>query len=110
MSSCSAPAKRRFVAPHDVACSTLIAAITTGYDATAAAVAAHSGSSRSIRAGGRRFGSGPDRPGPALHAAMLASEASSRSPGRQKMRSEEHTPELQSLIPNTYVVFCFEKK
>src|SRR3546814_17364895 len=81
MSSCSALAKRRFVAPHDVACSTLIAAITTGYDATAAAVAAHSGSSRSLRAGGGRFGSGPDRPGTALHGAMLAREPSARSLG-----------------------------
>src|SRR3546814_8322790 len=25
-------------------------------------------------------------------------------------RSEEHTPELQSLMPNSYAVFCLKKK
>src|SRR3546814_5645464 len=27
-----------------------------------------------------------------------------------RARSEEHTTELQSLLPNSYAVFCFKKK
>src|SRR3546814_2052722 len=34
----------------------------------------------------------------------------SRRPGRVKMRSEEHTSELQSLMRISYAVFCFKKK
>src|SRR3546814_6814178 len=31
-------------------------------------------------------------------------------PGRRFMRSEEHTSELQSLMRNSYAVFCLKKK
>src|SRR3546814_9503977 len=31
-------------------------------------------------------------------------------PGTSKDRSEEHTSELQSLLRNTYAVFCLKKK
>src|SRR3546814_4563032 len=31
-------------------------------------------------------------------------------PGRYLCRSEEHTSELQSLMRNSYAVFCFTKK
>src|SRR3546814_5542276 len=30
--------------------------------------------------------------------------------GRQEHRSEEHTSELQSLMSNSYAVFCLKKK
>src|SRR3546814_6271741 len=30
--------------------------------------------------------------------------------GEQEQRSEEHTSELQSLMRNSYAVFCFKKK
>src|SRR3546814_2740018 len=30
--------------------------------------------------------------------------------GRDKVRSEEHTSELQSLMRNSYAVFCLKKK
>src|SRR3546814_8307797 len=30
--------------------------------------------------------------------------------GRERSRSEEHTSELQSLIRNSYAVFCLKKK
>src|SRR3546814_5575313 len=31
-------------------------------------------------------------------------------PGRTRVRSEEHTSELQSLMRNSYAVFCLKKK
>src|SRR3546814_1043765 len=31
-------------------------------------------------------------------------------PGRDQVRSEEHTSELQSLMRNSYAVFCLKKK
>src|SRR3546814_5896512 len=41
-------------------------------------------------------------------------EANSRSPGtaitRRRLRSEEHTSELQSLMRTSYAVFCLKKK
>src|SRR3546814_2213446 len=33
-----------------------------------------------------------------------------RDPGRARPRSEEHTSELQSLMRNSYAVFCLKKK
>src|SRR3546814_10582220 len=33
-----------------------------------------------------------------------------KSPSRQRWRSEEHTSELQSLMRNSYAVFCLKKK
>src|SRR3546814_9578961 len=33
-----------------------------------------------------------------------------RKPGRQRDRSEEHTSELQSLMPISYAVFCLKNK
>src|SRR3546814_2904952 len=32
------------------------------------------------------------------------------SPGSSRIRSEEHTSELQSLMRNSYAVFCMKKK
>src|SRR3546814_5106030 len=32
------------------------------------------------------------------------------SPGGSSIRSEEHTPELQSLMRNSYAVFCVKNK
>src|SRR3546814_3111636 len=32
------------------------------------------------------------------------------APGNQPFRSEEHTSELQSLMRNSYAVFCLKKK
>src|SRR3546814_2626967 len=37
-------------------------------------------------------------------------QARSRILARQKKRSEEHTPELQSLMRISYAVFCLKKK
>src|SRR3546814_17251394 len=36
--------------------------------------------------------------------------ASTLRPGRSRARSEEHTSELQSLMRNSYAVFCLKKK
>src|SRR3546814_3125761 len=36
--------------------------------------------------------------------------ASARAPQEAEMRSEEHTSELQSLMRNSYAVFCLKKK
>src|SRR3546814_7584501 len=37
-------------------------------------------------------------------------ETAAGSQDRQPLRSEEHTSELQSLMRNTYAVFCLKKK
>src|SRR3546814_3792313 len=56
---------------------------------------------------------------PSVRAALLimdrfASSNSDRSagfaPGKVDPRSEEHTSELQSLMRNSYAVFCLKKK
>src|SRR3546814_6484977 len=52
---------------------------------------------------GRHPGISEDRPDP--DAAGLGTEES-----RRRRRSEEHTSELQSLMRNTYAVFCLKKK
>src|SRR3546814_7886182 len=40
----------------------------------------------------------------------LAALATAVSPGPLLLRSEEHTSELQSLMRNSYAVFCLKKK
>src|SRR3546814_10264172 len=50
---------------------------------------------------GRAERRGEDRPGDAL---------SSRAGDGAEDRSEEHTSELQSLMRNSYAVFCLKKK
>src|SRR3546814_3163581 len=49
---------------------------------------------------------------PDLHAALRANAAARRDAGRlgADERSEEHTSELQSLMRNSYAVFCLKKK
>src|SRR3546814_3454887 len=37
-------------------------------------------------------------------------EAKVRQENRERTRSEEHTSELQSLMRNSYAVFCLKKK
>src|SRR3546814_8153883 len=39
-----------------------------------------------------------------------ANSAPEMTPGRISGRSEEHTSELQSLMRNSYAVFCLKKK
>src|SRR3546814_8219888 len=51
------------------------------------------------RAGSRVFGSKPGAYGAGLQAMI-----------DEKIRSEEHTSELQSLMRNSYAVFCLTKK
>src|SRR3546814_9357888 len=41
---------------------------------------------------------------------MVARPSSLDRPAMASARSEEHTSELQSLIINTYAVFCLKKK
>src|SRR3546814_7916937 len=59
------------------------------------------------RAGGDRGGASARRGGADIAAAR-------RGPGRPdretQHRSEEHTSELQSLMRNSYAVFCLKKK
>src|SRR3546814_2621083 len=45
-----------------------------------------------------------------LEAQFEADLAAWRSAARQWQRSEEHTSELQSLMRNSYAVFCLKKK
>src|SRR3546814_947383 len=51
---------------------------------------------------------------PAAESARATTRASSASPqnvtGAMIQRSEEHTSELQSLMRNSYAVFCLKKK
>src|SRR3546814_6573305 len=54
-------------------------------------------------AAGRRARRNESRPGAAL-------PLSDQTPGGQKVRSEEHTSELQSLMRISYDVFCLKKK
>src|SRR3546814_8547638 len=42
--------------------------------------------------------------------APVASMPAPRSPSGDSVRSEEHTSELQSLLRNSYAVFCLKKK
>src|SRR3546814_10484538 len=84
------------------------------------------GSARRIRArGGLRAADaqatgcalGLQWPGHASRLADLAAPAAERHHGaaggrmrRERRRSEEHTSELQSLMRNSYAVFCLKKK
>src|SRR3546814_2133046 len=49
---------------------------------------------------------------PNRHQAMLEVPSADAAPGTivQEIRSEEHTSELQSLMRNSYAVFCLKKK
>src|SRR3546814_5286145 len=47
---------------------------------------------------------------PALHRRVGAEGDRSSRPGNRVLRSEEHTSELQSLMRNSYAVFCLKKK
>src|SRR3546814_2259074 len=59
-----------------------------------------------------RFGPSASRPAmPALRSIATGPRLSSIvSRGRQAVRSEEHTSELQSLMRISYAVFCLKKK
>src|SRR3546814_6292370 len=46
----------------------------------------------------------------ALQAVDLALPVGVGRPEREQVRSEEHTSELQSLMRNSYAVFCLKKK
>src|SRR3546814_3362369 len=65
-------------------------------------------------AGRRRMGKGPDRETPPTPRTRPASPVPARrrrrSAGKERGRSEEHTSELQSLMRNSYAVFCLKKK
>src|SRR3546814_20828317 len=71
---------------------------------------------RSAPSGGiRRAGHGPilrgRRGGPDRRCtAAVSSRASTSHPSSARRRSEEHTSELQSLMRNSYAVFCLKKK
>src|SRR3546814_3134444 len=54
----------------------------------------------------------PVRPGVVLGDAMDDRQAARhrRAPAAPRMRSEEHTSELQSLMRSSYAVFCLKKK
>src|SRR3546814_8333541 len=39
-----------------------------------------------------------------------AESSRAAAPGKRNARSEEHTSELQSLMRNSYAVFCLQKK
>src|SRR3546814_6661414 len=56
--------------------------------------------------GGKRSGKVAGRLAPEFHQG-LADAGDARSDGE---RSEEHTSELQSLMRNSYAVFCLKKK
>src|SRR3546814_5702452 len=45
-----------------------------------------------------------------LHDAQPADRGQRFSPAAQRLRSEEHTSELQSLMRISYAVFCLKKK
>src|SRR3546814_6340487 len=49
-------------------------------------------------------------PTPAALIADVTSRALQSDPARAGLRSEEHTSELQSLMRNSYAVFCLKKK
>src|SRR3546814_2656818 len=68
------------------------------------AASAASGTSRTDRA--RRRAGRSTRRRPARRAAAARSSAR----GGERFRSEEHTSELQSLMRNSYAVFCLKKK
>src|SRR3546814_10329900 len=46
----------------------------------------------------------------AIHALMAYGTEEQRQTWLPKLRSEEHTSELQSLMRNSYAVFCLKKK
>src|SRR3546814_8512803 len=45
-----------------------------------------------------------------MNAAVVKLAEAANSKGRSNSRSEEHTSELQSLMRNSYAVFCLKKK
>src|SRR3546814_6568969 len=47
---------------------------------------------------------------PVLVAGVLASVRHLKQSSEERERSEEHTSELQSLMRNSYAVFCLKKK
>src|SRR3546814_8046621 len=47
---------------------------------------------------------------PPAYAGRRLANASGRRMFRNRQRSEEHTSELQSLMRNSYAVFCLKKK
>src|SRR3546814_6180893 len=56
-------------------------------------------------------GASPRRSVDPAREGVNARERRGASPGlRQALRSEEHTSELQSLMRNSYAVFCLKKK
>src|SRR3546814_10616789 len=70
-------------------------------------------------AGAEELGGRVLRVGLRLHAAGLVDRIRAILPGHQRLdlelllgdeRSEEHTSELQSLMRNSYAVFCLKKK
>src|SRR3546814_7953135 len=64
--------------------------------------------------GDRIVGEGWNQPigmrDPSAHAEMLAMRAAAQTLGNYRLRSEEHTSELQSLMRISYAVFCLKKK
>src|SRR3546814_6095977 len=54
----------------------------------------------------RRDGDGPNPEQPRV----VARDVSGSARGFRRMRSEEHTSELQSLMRISYAVFCLKKK
>src|SRR3546814_2298569 len=61
-----------------------------------------------------RIDAQPDVERPAPRAKLIEERAKARDLSRrvedQMVRSEEHTSELQSLMRNSYAVFCLQKK
>src|SRR3546814_7015647 len=52
----------------------------------------------------------PDRRAEAAGPFQMAAHLYVDHPAQRTMRSEEHTSELQSLMRNSYAVFCLKKK
>src|SRR3546814_10061097 len=55
-------------------------------------------------------GPGPGRAGPGRRARLAVPAIAGQPPPGAGPRSEEHTSELQSLMRNSYAVFCLKKK
>src|SRR3546814_6163301 len=65
-----------------------------------------------VRSGPRRAAvyRGPERDGVPAPAGRWRSRRPGAARHRRRQRSEEHTSELQSLMRNSYAVFCLKKK